>query len=336
MRIVSWNKQKKKLATGQFAEMLRAVKADVLVMQEASGCPGATGWTFVPLPGLGAQDTYAIGVRPGGAIKYSMSLSDPRGVDGAGARKWAVAKVTVDGESITIATCHAPHDHGKETESSEAALDYMRALGGKLGMTFKRPGPYLNANFKKDDRGQQDPTRPKDPNKQVAADLFMGDTNLYEPEVAGGDQWLPLGWGSAHVGCTTGHRGNGHGGSWLDRIAYRKNSTAFKDKKLVYGRIRARETKLGRMPDGAEDFLVPEPKNEYAKFDPTADWTSADHLAIYLDVVREDVQADEDGPEAMDLSPIVRQAPPPPAPGLNLRTRVVAPPPEKKGRTGKE
>jgi hypothetical protein len=184
MRIVSWNKQSVKFHPVEFAEMLRAADADVVVLQETSDNPTAAGWTFVSIHGLGHEDHYAIGVREGGAIKYSMMFPDPR-QKAKNPRSWGVARVTVGGETITIATCHAPHIGGKHTNSSEDTIEYMNALSDSLGTSFERPDWYVHTTKRKEKR--EDPQRNphKDPRKAVLVDLFIGIRTSMNPRPPG-------------------------------------------------------------------------------------------------------------------------------------------------------
>jgi hypothetical protein len=276
MRIVSWNRQGQKIQNKDFGAMLQIAKVDVIVIQEPSGMPTAKNWDFQMHTGTGARDSYAIGVRAGGTIDFAYTKGDPRrAADIHGdARSFLVAQVTIGDETITLTSCHAPHSGGSGTSSSDSSALYMTALGGRLERGF-RPKP------KDGDAGASTGKPPAMPATPVMADLFMGDTNLYEPGVLGGDKWLPEGWKGPAVGNTT---GKGSGGSPVDRIAYRAVADCLDVDELAFGRIWVGDQKLpGAQHKQAKDLILPD-EEEGPKGPPHADgWVKSDHMAIYFD-----------------------------------------------------
>jgi hypothetical protein len=277
MRIVSWNRKKIKstnISPDNFGKMLKLVLADLVLLQEGNAVPRATGWTFTAYDGGNGQDQYAVGLPDGSASKVeSCSLQDdPRKQKlGQGkARKFILLRIKTDDQVISIVTCHAPDYGGNGGNSSDEAVEYMTALGAYMA-TWK-------------------------------VDLFMGDVNIRESFLEGGEKWAPKGWLFPPLGSTTGH-GSGKG-SPLDRIVVNPGSKLVNTDNKYWGRIYSAAAKPGPAPNakGFQDIVLPRSKEAYLKVDPATLWDISDHLAIYFDTGSGSVARKTPGsePEEMD------------------------------------
>ena len=292
MRVVSWNKKSHRISSNAFAKMLKAASADVVVVQEPSGGVAADGWKFVTLTGESGtgQDSYVVGVRSGGQIDHCYLKSDPRsgGRPNGENRAFVVAQVTVGSESLTLVSCHAPHSGGTLRKTSDEARDFMQALGVRLGRTAFRATDAKTSALP--------PEVMADPPPPIMADLFMGDTNLYDPHSAGGKDWCPATWKSPDVGRTTCNGGDtGHP---LDRIAFRQAATSIDQEVMSYGRIRvgdgekappkklheiALRSKADPLATHKKDLWMATEEDDYTGARKSDKWEKSDHLAIYFD-----------------------------------------------------
>lgn len=275
MRIVSWNQRGQKgITTGHWETMLSSVDADVIVLQECSSAPSATGWKFV-VYGTG-PDRYALGVRTGVEVKYSMLMDDPRGDDVHNTRKYLVAKVKDGNQSFILATCHAPHGGGSCTTSSNDTMEYMASLAEAFsGTDIKRSDTYINLDLRSADSGGG----VKLADKPVRVDIFLGDTNLYEP-LWQSDCWPPNNWTDLPLGATT----QGKSGSPLDRITVRPDQRLHVNN-IRHGRIMPPGKKPPRGGLTPNDFTPSgNNTNEYSRStDARERWGCSDHFPIMID-----------------------------------------------------
>ncbi len=264
MRIVSWN------INGQVVnlrKMLNAIGAQVCVLQEPtrtlnlsggerrSADPSPITWTGTFETGSCAQDNYFFGYNQTVTCAYRLIQPDPRDAStiqtGYG-RNYLILKVKDAGDSVRLATFHAPY--GLATESREdrniSAVEYLQALVGS-GLTFTRPAKPSGAAP-----------------AQKELDLILADTNIYDNLDCGRLAWpcvlnSPTGRGSA--------------GGALDRIFIRPDRFAnFRCGRIfVTGQAQPISSKDRRAGNVVDISLPNEPAYQ--------DWMKSDHLAIYFD-----------------------------------------------------
>ena len=265
MRIVSWNSNGKVV---NLRKMMNSIGAQVCLIQEPtatldlaggtrrSADPIAITWTGQQVAGNCAQDNYFFGYSQTITCSYHLIQPDPRDastIEDRYARNFLIVKVKGGGESVRIATFHAPY--GLSTESREdlniSAVEYLQALVGS-GLKFQRPpkGGAAGTPAQKD------------------VDLILADTNIYDNTDCNRLIWPCV------LNSPT---GKGRAGGSLDRIFIRPLRFLHYRCGRIYVRGHAQAmSSLDRRAGNVKDIVLPD-EPEYQ------DWLKSDHFAIYFD-----------------------------------------------------
>jgi hypothetical protein len=251
--------------------MLNQIDADVCVLQEAykltvvdnvrgrRADPTPIVWTGRFVKGENAQSNYFYAFKDGVKYHYHFVQDDPRGNDVInGGRKYLILKFSSGGESVRLATFHAPFQMNKEDKADKniTAYEYLRDLLSTDGR-YKHTGP------------RKHPERQQAEWKNV--DLIMADTNVY-CNTETDKLCRPTNYRCVLNSPTT--RGAKSGN--LDRIFVRNG--AFPNHRC--GRVIFPNYKGGSLSSldqtgKAEDMILPD--------DFSDDWGNSDHVPIYFD-----------------------------------------------------
>lgn len=265
MRIVSWNSNGRVV---NLRKMLNAIGAQVCVIQEPTGTLDLSGgarrsadqspitWTGTHVVGSCAQDNYFFGYSQTITCSYHLTQTDPRdasAITDGYARNYLIVKVKGGGESVRLATFHAPY--GLSTENRQdlniSAVEYLQSLLGS-GLRFTRPAKGGAAG----------------PPAQKQLDLILADTNIYDNSDCGHLTWPCV------LNSPT---GKGRGGGSLDRIFLRPGTFPnYRCGRIFPGANAQPVSSVDRRSGKVKDIVLPD-EPEYQ------DWLKSDHLAIYFD-----------------------------------------------------